>query len=142
MRNIKKLIIGISIILSISITGCGSKDPEEIKIADVVDDMPSWYMQPKDAAGKNYLCEVGSDPTRTGAILEGKENLMALIETEVKYSAETRRNAGGSAWRTKSEFRSEGMIRNSFIKEYKIGPDNNIYILLCVNKADLDWQSW
>lgn len=133
---------GLGILVAGLLAGCGSKDPEEIKIADVVDDMPSWYMQPKDAAGKDYLCEVGSDPTRTGAILEGKENLMAMIETEVKYRAQTRRNSTDSAWRTQTEFRSEGLLKKSFIHKYKIGPDGNIYILLCVNKNDLEWESW
>lgn len=140
MKTILKF--GLGILVAGLLAGCGSKDPEEIKIADVVDDMPSWYMQPKDAAGKDYLCEVGSDPTRTGAILEGKENLMAMIETEVKYRAQTRRNSTDSAWRTQTEFRSEGLLKKSFIHKYKIGPDGNIYILLCVNKNDLEWESW
>lgn len=140
MKTILKF--GLGILVAGLLAGCGSKNPEDIKIADVIDDMPSWYMQPKNAAGKDFLCEVGSDPTRTGAILEGKENLMAMIETEVKYKAETRRNASDSAWRTQTEFRSEGFLKKSFIHKYKIGPEGNVYILLCINKADLEWESW
>jgi hypothetical protein len=141
MKNIIKHIT-LSLLLGLIIIGCGSKNPEDVTIEDVIDDMPSWYMNPKNAAGKENLCEVGSDPTRTGAILEGKENLMAMIETEVKYKAETRRNASDSAWRTQTEFRSEGLLKKSFIHKYKIGPEGNVYILLCVNKADLAWENW
>ena len=140
MKKIVKF--GLGILVAGLLTGCGSKDPKDIRIADIVDDMPSWYMQPKDAAGKDYICEVGSDPTRTGAILEGKENLMALIETEVKYKAQTRRNSTDSAWRTQTEFRSEGLLKKSFIHKYKIGPEGNVYILLCINKNDLEWEKW
>lgn len=144
LKLVSKFVSGLLLgTLLIMMTGCSQKDTElekKPKIEEIIDELPAWYMQPKDAAGKDYLCEVGSDPTRTGALLEGKENLMALINTEVNYFAETRRNGNDSAWRSRTEFRAEGMLKRTFIHKYKIGPEGNVYILLCINKSDLVWE--
>lgn len=151
MKNLKKLgmqniikcfVLGIGMISILGISGCSSKAPEEYTLKEVNAELPDWYMQPKNAMGPDYICEVGSDRTRTGAILEGKENLMAQIETEVKYKAQTRRTSTEQAWRTFTEFRSEGVLKKATIQKYKFGPDNKLYVLVCVDKNDIAWESW
>ena len=139
-KNLLK-VVAVSV-AAMLIVGCSSKKPEEYTLKEIASDLPDWYLQPKDAMGKDYLCEVGSDTTRTGAILEGKENLMALIETEVKYHAQTQRNGHESRWRSKTDFRSEGMLNKAVIQKYKFGPDNRLYVLVCINKNDVEWSSW
>lgn len=143
MQNLVKcFVLGIGMISILGITGCSQKDPEDYTLKEINSDLPNWFMQPRDAMGKNFLCEVGSDSTRTGAILEGKENLMQLIETEVKVKAQTRRNSEESSWRTFTEFRSEGILKKASISKYQFGPDGNLYILMCINKNDLPWENW
>lgn len=139
---IKCFVMGIGVISILGITGCSSKKPEEYTLKEVQAELPDWYMQPKDAMGKDYICEVGSDRTRTGAILEGKENLMAQIETEVKYKAQTRRNSTDSSWRSQTDFRSEGILKKATIQKYKFGPDGRLYVLVCIDKNDIAWESW
>ena len=138
----KCLVLGIGFISIIGMTGCASKKPEEYSLKEVQEELPDWYMNPKNAMGQDYICEIGSDRTRTGAILEGKENLMALIETEVKYRAQTRRDSTSSQWRSKTDFRSEGILKKATIQKYKFGPDGKLYVLLCVDKNDIAWESW
>ena len=140
MKNVLKF--WIILVTTLLIVGCSSKKPEEFTLKEVAAELPDWYMQPKDAMGKDYLCEVGVDRTRTGAILEGKENLMALIETEVKYKAQTRRSSTESQYRTRTDFRSEGMLKKAVIQKYKFGPDNQLYVLVCIDKNDIAWESW
>lgn len=140
MRKILKF--GAVFAATLLIVGCSSKKPQEHTLKDITEDLPKWFMEPKDAMGPNYICEVGSDRTRTGAILEGKENLMQLIETEVKVHAQTKRNGSDSAWRSTTDFRSEGLLRKATIQKYKFGPDDKLYVLLCIDKNDLPWNDW
>ena len=140
MKKILKF--GVVLFATLIIVGCSSKKPEEYTLKEVASELPDWYMQPKDAMGEDYICEVGTDKTRTGAILEGKENLMALIETEVKYKAQTRRTSTESQWRTQTEFRSEGILKKAVIKKYKFGPNDKLYVLVCIDKNDITWESW
>lgn len=143
LKNLKKLVGLVSMMIVGSLmVGCSSKKPEEFTLQEVQAELPDWFMNPKNAMGSDYICEVGSDRTRTGAILEGKENLMALIETEVKYKAQTRRNSTESAWRSQTDFRSEGILKKATIQKYKFGPDNKLYVLVCVDKNDIAWESW
>ncbi len=139
---VKNIILLIMVFVVLGMTGCSSKAPGEHTLKDITEDLPKWFMEPKDAMGPNYICEVGSDRTRTGAILEGKENLMQLIETEVKVHAQTKRNGSDSAWRSTTDFRSEGLLRKATIQKYKFGPDEKLYVLLCIDKNDLPWNDW
>ena len=143
MQNLVKcFVLGIGMISILTLGGCSSKKPQEHTLKDITDDLPKWFLEPKDAMGPNYLCEVGSDRTRTGAILEGKENLMQMIETEVKVHAQTKRNGSDSQWRSMTDFRSEGVLRKATIQKYKFGPDEKLYVLMCIDKNDLPWNDW
>ena len=140
MKKIVKF--GLGILVAGILAGCSSKAPQEHTLKDITDDLPGWFLQPKDEMGQDYICEVGSDRTRTGAILEGKENLMQLLETEVKVHAQTKRNGSDSAWRSTTDFRSEGLLRKATIQKYKFGPDEKLYVLICINKNDIPWNDW
>ena len=114
MQNaIKCFVLGIGMISILGISGCSSKAPEEYTLKEVNEELPDWYMQPKNAMGPDYIREVGSDRTSTE-----------------------------QAWRTFTEFRSEGILKKATIQIYKFGPDNKLYVLVCVDKNDIAWESW